>query len=166
MSVKRRHYLRGSQVAEAIVQLAESMPTLDMAAFEGSQIEVADLDNNEEGLYLVEGKPAFVKTNRGFFPTLVNRNALDTLPTLTVDAGAVPHICNGSALMAPGIVKVEGDFAKDALVAVREATYGKTIAVVRTLTDSVEIRAVKKGRIAVSIHYIGDSLWDSYKSLA
>jgi predicted RNA-binding protein (TIGR00451 family) len=166
LSVRRRHYLRSSQVAEAITQLAKSMPTLDIGALNGRQIEVADLGNNEEGLYLMEGKPAFLKTSKGFFPTLVNRDALHTLPTLTVDAGAVPHICNGSALMAPGIVKVEGDFPKDALVAVREATYGKTIAVVRTLTDSEETRSAKKGRVAVSVHYIGDILWDAYKSLA
>jgi predicted RNA-binding protein (TIGR00451 family) len=166
LSVRRRHYLRGSQVAETITQLAESMPTLDIAALDGRQIEVADLGSFDEGLDLVEGKPAFVKTSKGFFPTLVNRDALDMLPTLTVDAGAVPHICNGSALMAPGIVKSEGDFPKDALVAVREVTYGKTIGVVRTLSGSEETRAAKKGRVAVSIHYIGDSFWDAYKSLA
>ena len=145
-------------------ELKAAIPSLELDRFREHRIEVASLAADEE-LYLVEGKPAFLGTKRGVFPTLLNREILESLPTITVDAGAVAHICNGSALMAPGIVKIDGNFSKDTIVAVKEATYGKTIALVRSLMDSEEMSRTKKGRVAVNIHYVGDELWNAYKNI-
>jgi len=164
LSLRHRHYLRGKEAQEALEELKTAIPSLEIGDFEERKIEVADLDAGEE-LYLVDGKPVFLRTGRGVFPTLLDREVLESIPTITVDAGAVPHICNGSALMAPGIVKVEGEFLKDAIVAVEEETYGKTIALVKTLLDSEEMARTKRGRVAVNVHYVGDKLWNAYKNL-
>lgn len=165
MSLRHRHYLRGKKAQEVLEELRTAMPSLEIDSLKELQIEVASLDTGEE-LYLVEGKPAFVRGEKGIFPALLNTEILRSLPTITVDAGAVPHICNGSALMAPGIVKIEGEFLKDAIIAVKEVTYGKTIALVKALLDSEEMARTRKGRVAVNVHYVGDKLWNGYKNLS
>ena len=165
MSLRHRHYLRGKEAQEALEELKTTIPALEISNLKERRIEVASLDIGEE-LYLIDGKPAFLSAEKGVFPTLLNREILESIPTITVDAGAVPHICNGSALMAPGIVKIEGEFSKDAIVAVKEKTYGKTIALVTALLDSEEMARTKKGKVAVNVHYVGDKLWNAYKNLS
>lgn len=164
MSLRHRHYLKEKKIQETLEELKIAISSLEVANLRERRIEVASLKTRDE-LYLIEGKPAFLRTEKGIFPTLFDREILESLPTITVDAGAVPHICNGSALMAPGIVKIEGKFSKDAIVAVKEATHGKTIALVTALLDSEEMTRTKKGKVAVNIHYVGDKLWDAYKNL-
>jgi len=70
---------------------------------------------------------------------------------IIVDAGAVPHVCNGSALMAPGIVKIEGTFSKSTIVLVKEVTYSKIIALSRDPFQLKGVAGVKKGRVALTI---------------
>jgi PUA domain protein len=140
------------------------LPSLSSNSFREHRIEVASLETDRD-LYLIDAKPAFLKTEKGIFPTLVNRDILESVPTITVDAGTIPHLCNGSALMAPGIVKTEGRFSKDEIVAVEEVRHGKTIAIVKTLIDSDEMKITKKGKVATNIHYVGDKYWNTYKNL-
>jgi len=164
LSLRHRHYLKGRRTQETLEEMKNAIPSLDIDDLKERQIEVASLDTDKE-IYLVEGKPAFLRTEKGLFPTLVNREMIETLPTITVDAGAVSHICNGSALMAPGIVKIRGKFSKDSIVAVDEETYGKTIALVKALFGSEEMVRTKKGRVATNFHYVGDKLWKAYRNL-
>ncbi len=164
MSVRHRHYLKGKEIQQTFQELNTVLSSFSADSFRERRIEVASLDTDGD-LYLIDAKPAFLKTEKGIFPTLVNSEILKSVPTITVDAGAIPHLCNGSALMAPGIVKTEGRFSKDAIVAVEEVRYGKTIALVKTLIDSGEMGITKKGKVAMNIHYVGDKYWNAYKNL-
>jgi len=164
LSLRHRHYLKEKEAQETLEELKTAIPSLEIDSLKERRVEVAILDTDEE-LFLVEGRPAFLRTKKGVSPALVNKEILEAVPAIVVDAGAVPHICNGSALMAPGIVRIEGEFPKDSVVAVKEATYGKAIALVRAILGSEEMRNTKRGRVAANIHYVGDRLWNAYKNL-
>ncbi len=165
MSVRHRHHIKGKEVQEILRRLRAVLHDFNWDKLEESKIEVSSI-GPEEDLYFIDGKPGLLKIGESIFPTLINNVMLASVPTITVDAGAVSHICNGSALMAPGIVKIEGAFSLNDTVAVKEITYGKTIALVKSLLDSQELAGVKKGKAALTIHYVGDKYWRIYRNLA
>ncbi len=164
MTLTHRHYLREKE-ARAIIEEIQKTTHLPVNTASEQKVEVANIET-ETRLILINNKPAFLKTSKGILPTLTNTTTLQSTPTITVDAGAVPHICNGSDLMAPGIVKISGDFPAQSITAVAEQTYGKTIALVRTLIDAEKMRTTKRGKVAINLHYIGDRAWNAYKNLA
>lgn len=164
MSLAHRHYLRDKEARAILDEIRRTIPSLDTDSLQESKIEVANL-NSESQIILIDGKPAFLKTDKALLPTLTNTSVLQAMPTITVDVGAIPHICNGSDLMAPGIVRMTGDFPAAAISAVAEQTYGKRIAVVQTLFDSKTMSATKRGKVAITLHYVGDKAWDGYKNL-
>lgn len=98
-------------------------------------------------------------------PFLAKNEILSHFPRVTVDPGAIPFICNGADVMRPGIVRFEGDFQVNDLVAVKEERHEKFIAVGKALKSSPEASGVAKGAILKSLHYIGDAFWEAYKQL-
>ncbi len=165
MSARHRHHLKGKEIQEILEELKVALPNLALGNLKERQIEVSNLDSDDR-LYFLDGKPAFLSIHEEIFPTLINNEALDSAATITVDAGAIPHVCNGSALMAPGIVKIDGTFEKNAVVILKEVTHGKAIAVVKTLLGSDELSTTEKGRVALNLHYVGDKYWKIYRNLA
>lgn len=98
MSIRHRHYLKGKEVQEMLLELKTTIPSISLDDLRDRRIEVASL-NADENLYLIDGKPFLLKTDEDLFPTLRNSEILGSIPTIIVDAGAIPHICNGSDLM-------------------------------------------------------------------
>ncbi len=88
------------------------------------------------------------------------------LPKILVDMGAVPHICNGADVMAPGIVGVQEDFNKGELVVVIDERNRKPIAIAESLFDSKTAKTLKKGRIFKNLHHVGDDVWSVIKRLS
>jgi PUA domain protein len=113
-------------------------------------------------IYLIDGNPLFIKSER-VFPTLINDYVLDQLPVLTVDMGAIPYICNGADVMAPGIVKVDGKFNADALVVIVDEKFSKKIAICSVLYDSLTLSEKKHGKVARNLHHINDKYWEFFK---
>jgi PUA domain protein len=72
--------------------------------------------------------------------------------------GAVPYVCNGADVMAPGIKDMDQFDAGD-LVVVRDVAHGKALAVGKALKSSSDIEKNRKGRAIENLHYVGDSLW-------
>src|SRR2546430_7404650 len=66
----------------------------------------------------VDGLPVAFKREGQFMPVLTNTVALEKMPRVTVDMGAVPHVVGGADIMAPGIRKVEGTFGENGLVVI------------------------------------------------
>jgi PUA-domain protein len=128
-----------------------------------SNVEAAETDFGK--FLLVDGKPLFFKIEEVVLPTLVFAELLAKLPKVIVDMGAVPHLCNGADLMAPGIVRVEGKFRKGDLVLVVDQKHGKSLALAEILYDSATFSGVKKGVAAKNVHYVGDKYWESAKQL-
>ncbi|MEM2094733.1 MAG: DUF1947 domain-containing protein [Candidatus Bathyarchaeia archaeon] len=164
MVFTNRHHLRDKEAKVLIQEIRSSIGLPESLVPEKRKIEVATLEDGAQ-LVLINNKPAYLKNKNEVIPTLVNTEVLEVIPTIIVDSGAVPHICNGSDLMAPGIVKISGDFKAQTITAIAEQTYGKKIALARALIDAETMRATKRGKVAINVHYIGDKAWNTYKSL-
>ena len=80
--------------------------------------------------------------------------------------GAVPHVCNGADVMAPGIVRVEGEFDKGDLVLVMDEKHGKPLALGESLYDAETVRNTKQGVVVENVHFVSDKIWNFAKTLA
>jgi len=112
----------------------------------------------------VDGQPVAFRREGHFVPVLTNMAALEKMPRITVDMGAVPHVVGGADIMAPGIRKVEGTFGEGELVAVIDEKHGKFLSVGRSLLASEALAGTKKGKVIANIHYVGDPIWETMKS--
>lgn len=126
-------------------------------------IELAKINNEE--IFLINGEPIFAKSNNKLFPTLRSSRLLSNLPKATVNVGAVPHICNGADIMAPGIVRFEGTFNEGNIVVISDERHQKPIAIAMALHDSKEAEKFKQGKTMKNIHYVGDKVWQAIKQL-
>lgn len=153
----RRYRLKEREVKEILGRAATTLGKIDLTPFmEG--METAKISPQDE-ILLIDEKPIFIRANGEVFPTLLNMEVLGKLPTITVDMGAVPHLCNGADLMAPGIVKISGEFQAGALAVVVDEKFSKSIALVKTLYSSEELQEKKQGKVADNIHFVGDRFW-------
>ncbi len=157
----RRYFLRKREARALLEALARrGLPMLGGAR---GQVEVAEVEGLK--LFLVGGRPVAGERKGKLFPLLLAPELAEELPVVVVDMGAVPHICNGADVMAPGIVEVRGDFEAGALVRVLDERHGKTIAVGEALVSSGELKTMEKGRAVKNLHYVGDRAWRLAKEL-
>jgi PUA domain protein len=80
--------------------------------------------------------------------------------------GAVPYVCNGADVMAPGIVRVEGEFGKGDLVLVVDEKHGKPLALGLSLNDAENVKKTKQGAVVKNVHFVSDKIWNFAKTLA
>jgi len=104
-----------------------------------------------------------IYTGGQVFPSLLNEELLGTLPSILVDMGAIPHICNGADIMRPGIKEIPSEFQSGAVLLVKDIKFGKPIAICVAETSSESMRAMSKGRAARNVHYVGDGFWEALK---
>jgi PUA domain protein len=116
-------------------------------------------------IYLVNGNPSYVRKNNNLFPVLSNEKLVNLLNRITVDMGAIPYICNGADVMAPGVVNVSGDFDYGVLVTIIDENHGKAIAIGKAAFNSKDIRNSEKGKVVTILHYVGDRIWHFVKEL-
>jgi PUA-domain protein len=128
-----------------------------------SRVETETVKSSE--IIFVDGQPLAFKREGQFVPVLTNMSALEKMPRITVDMGAVPHVAGGADIMAPGIRRVEGSFGEGEMIAIVDEKHGKFLAVGRSLLASEVLMATKKGKVVANIHYVGDPVWEAIKSL-
>jgi PUA domain protein len=134
---------------------------LNVAPLESAR-DFDELTVGEDVVYFVDGAPLIVRTKVGLLPSLKFMKAVDSLPRVVVDMGAVAHIANGADLMRPGVRDVRGDFGRGDLVVIADEKYDKPIALGLSEVDSTELRGVSKGKVIRNVHYVGDELWKSF----
>lgn len=164
----KRHLLSKKDKKALIKEIAEKYPKLSELIKEAEIVEKAETD---EGTVIIADKtPCLIILEEDItIPTLkilLKEKYQDLLPKVIVDMGAVPHIANGADVMAPGITQIKGDFEKGDIVVVVDERHGKPLAVCRAWYSSSEIRQMKKGKVLENLHYVGDDLWEFFKSLA
>jgi PUA domain protein len=159
LSFTRRHRLRRKEVKEFLAKVSALLRVEKLRL--AKNVEVVKINSHQ--LFFISETPTIITGNGEIFPTLSNQDILNQLPTIVVDRGAVPHICNGADLMAPGIVRIEDDFQVNTVVTVVDETHLKAISIVKTLYTSIQLLTKKQGKVAMNLHYIGDKLWDAYK---
>jgi len=131
----------------------------------GSKPQIEIIDTKRCKLYLINGAPLIGVLEGIIFPTLFFKKYVNHLPKVTVDMGAVPYICNGADVMAPGVIRIDGDFEEKALVAVIDERNKRPIAVVYSLFNSEKTSSIERGKVFRNLHYVGDEIWRLMKDV-
>jgi len=166
MSKRYKRYFIKAKEAKEILREASEKLRLNLEDLFGSEarMELVEADFGKI-FFLVNGNPILFKDNGEIFPTLHFKAFISIAPKVSVDMGAVSHICNGADVMAPGIVNFKGSFSKGDLVVVVDERHGKPIAIGEIIYSSDEASKVKRGVVVKNIHFVGDRVWNFIKSL-
>ena len=161
----RRYALKSKQAKQILNEISEKLKVNVEGLFVSkANVEVVDADVGK--IYLVNGKPLFFKVEERALPTLLFQDFALGAPKIVVDMGAVPYVCNGADVMAPGIVRVEGEFGKGDLVLVVDEKHGKPLALGESLYDAETARNTKQGVVVENVHFVSDKIWNFAKTLA
>jgi PUA-domain protein len=165
MPQKQRRYSLKSKDAKLILNEVAERLKVNVDALFGSKakVEVAEVKFGQ--IYLIDGKPLFFKVGARVLPTLLFQDFAALAPKVVVDMGAVPYVCKGADVMAPGIVRVEGEFGKGELVLVVDEKHGKSLALGESLYDSETARSTKQGAVVKNFHFVSDKIWNFVKTL-
>ncbi len=163
--MKRRHFLRDK---ESRLLLDEYSHAFGEGAqqFLGSKPQFEIVEIYDKKIYLVDEFPLLIRTNEGLIPTFFFDALMSFLPKIVVDMGALPHLCNGSDLMAPGIKEVKGTFKERSLLVIIDEKHAKPVAIGKSLFDSETIKKLKQGKVLENLHYVGDQIWNLTRNMA
>jgi PUA domain protein len=165
MPTKQRRYPLKAKEAKQILEEAQQKLKFNLEEVFGAKASVEVVESDVGLIYLIGGKAVLYKAGDKFLPTLLFSEFAAKAPKIIVDMGAVPYVCKGATVMAPGIVRVEGEFGVGELVLVADVKYGKALAVGESLFDAATVRQTKKGPVVKTLHYVGDKVWDYIKTL-
>jgi PUA-domain protein len=152
--IRRRRALRRQDARSVLESAARYL--------KGQSFTLVEEAETEDGtrVYLLDGEITLFRSDENLYPTLQCK-CVDSLPAVIVDMGAIPFVCKGADVMAPGITEIKTPFNEGALVVVRDVKHGKAIAIGKALKPSTTIISEKKGKVIQNLHYVGDKIWES-----
>jgi PUA domain protein len=156
--------VKSKQAKQILKEVSEKLKVNAEALF-GPKPHVEIVESNVGNIYLVNEKPLFFNFEKKVLPTLLFKDFVSKAPKIVVDMGAIPYVCNGADVMAPGIVRVEGEFADGDLVLVVDEKHGKPLALGESLSDSESVRNTKEGAVVKNVHFVSDKIWNFAKTL-
>ncbi len=165
MPTKQRRYALKTKEARQILAEASANLKLDLDALFSGKTMVEVVESEVGLIYLIGGKPLLFKADGKILPTLHFAEFATAAPKIVVDMGAVPYVCKGATVMAPGIVRIEGEFSKGDLVVVVDIKHGKALGLGEALMDAETARQTKKGPVVKTMHFVSDKIWDYTKTL-
>jgi PUA-domain protein len=165
MPTQRRYPLKAKE-AKLIIEDSSKKLKFDLDALYGSKANVEVVESDLGEIYLIEGKPILFKVGDTVLPTLLFSEFAAKAPKIVVDMGAIPYVCKGATVMAPGIVRVEGKFGKGDLVLIVDMKHGKALALGESLLDAETAKQTKKGPVVKTLHYVSDKIWEYIKTIA
>ena len=120
------------------------------------------IEKDKVRLLEVNGKVCFWYFEKIPVPTLklVQEKEL-RLRSITVDMGAVKFVTSGADIMRPGITEIDEGVLTGEVVAVREETHGKALALGKVMYSGDEMKAMGSGKVVKNIHYVGDWIWNN-----
>ncbi|MGC8998874.1 MAG: DUF1947 domain-containing protein [Candidatus Bathyarchaeia archaeon] len=161
----KRHFLKSKEAKRLLENASKKLKiALEKCFASMPKVELVEADFGE--VYLLNSELALFKSGENVYPTLLFKEVFGFLPKVVVDMGAVPHVCNGADVMAPGILRFKGEFVKGDVVLVLDEKHGKAIAVGEILYSADEVAGVKHGTVVKNIHYVGDKIWKTIRELA
>ena len=159
----RRRFLKEKEARQLLLDFSRKIGcATEKITDPKPRVEV--VETSGVSFFFVDGKPLIAKLNDVLFPTLIFHKALSFLPQVVVDMGAVPYVCNGADVMAPGIRKIRGEFKENDLLLIVDERYGKPLAVGVALSDSQGMRKIGHGKTVKNVHYVGDRIWSFIKN--
>jgi PUA-domain protein len=165
MSEKHRRYFLKARESKELLDRASRRLRIDFGQILKDKANVEVIQTESIELFLINGKPVLAQNEEDLYPTLTFKEFIDQAPRVTVDMGAVPYVCKGANIMAPGIRGFSGEFQKGDLVIVTDEKHGKPIALGETLYDVEQAKNIKQGIVIKNIHYVGDRTWNQLKQL-
>ena len=150
--------------SKTFLQNASNIFHADLEKLLGKKIRIEINETENAEIFYFNGKPLVARSNGNLFPTLSFKELFSAFPKIVVDMGAIPYVCKGADVMAPGIVSVKGEFEENDIVIVVDERHNKPLAVGVALLSSENIKTVKGGKILKNLHYVGDKLWIALKS--
>jgi len=163
--VQKRHRscLKSKAAKKLALEIFEKFG-IKMEQFFESKVRVESYEIDAFTVFLFNSKPLLAKTNNTLFFTLIFQEIFSQIPKIVVDMGAVPYVCKGADVMAPGVKEVQGNFVENGLLLIVDERHGQPLAVGSAMFDSEELKNVQRGKTIRNIHYVGDKLWDSLKA--
>jgi PUA domain protein len=159
----RRHFLKTKEAEALLNKASEKLVVLKQIVKAKADVELILTEFAE--IYLINGKPILAKLGENVFPTLVFNEFLASSPKVFIDMGAIPHVCNGANVMAPGITRFDGEFKKGDFVLVADEKHGKSIAIGEIIYDEDAAKAATQGAVVKNVHFVGDRIWNFLKQL-
>jgi len=155
----KRHFLKEKET-EKILQALSRKLNIDIEQVLGSKprIELAEIHSTQ--IFIINGKPALARVDDMLLPTLTFDEIFPFLPKIVVDMGAVPHVCSGADVMAPGVVRVDRDFNENDVLLIADEQHGKPLAIGIALVTAQYMRKLTQGKVVKNVHYVGDKLWN------
>jgi len=161
---QQRHSLKAKQAKLIIDEVSKRLNrNIENIIGEKAKFEIAE--TNLGDIYFVDGRPLLYGIEGKILPTLLFTELSNWLPKIVVDMGAVPYVCKGADIMAPGIVRIEGEFSRGDLVLVVDVKHGKMLVLGEALYDGEDAKKVEKGAVVKSLHFVSDKIWDTAKAL-
>lgn len=165
MLIKKRHPISTKEMKELLEAAGKIAPRLPEAVDRKKGLEVAELSNGER-IYLQDKRPVLIEAEGKLMPALTgSQDLLSGIPRVVVDMGAVPYICNGADIMAPGIRHVPEGVKVGDIVIVADEKHNKSLAVGIMLMERERVLRKEKGKAIKNIHYVGDEIWKDLQKL-
>jgi PUA domain protein len=155
--------LKSKDAKKIALEISEKFG-IKIEQFFDSKVRVESYNVESFTVFLFNGRPLLAKSNDILFFTLIFEKIFSLFPKIVVDMGAVPFVCKGADVMAPGIREIRGEFEENSLLLVVDERHGKPLAVGLAMLPSEEMKKTKHGKAIKSLHYVGDKLWDGLKS--
>jgi len=160
---RRRHSLKEKEAKRFLLEVSKRLGT-SIEQFIDSKIRIEVNETKIADLFFFNGRPLIAKSDGTLFFTLSFEELFPLFPKIVVDMGAVPYVCKGADVMAPGIRVVKGDFKENDLLIVVDERHGKPLAVGIALFSSEEMKTINHGKTVKNLHYVGGKLWNLLKS--
>ena len=155
----RRHFLKEKEARRLILDFSQRLKT-DFEQLLGSKPRIEVNETEAAEIFIFNGKPLLVRSGGELFPTLAFEEVFPFISRIVVDMGAVPYVCKGADVMAPGVVGIKGEFEENHLLLVVDERHGKPLAIGVALFNSQAMKNVKHGKIVKNVHHVGDKLWN------
>ena len=160
MPKKGRKYSLKDKQAKRFLLEASTKLGVNIEELLGSKTRI-EVNKTETGdVFIFNGRSLLARSNGTLFPILSFEELLPHFPKIIVDMGAVPYVCKGADVMAPGVLLINGEFNEDDLLIVIDERHAKPLAVGIALFGSEEMKNVKRGKTVKILHYVGDKLWN------
>jgi PUA domain protein len=160
----RRYFLKTKQTKDLLNE-ASRMAKADLGQVFKKEAEVEVVETDFVKIILLNRRPMLALVGKRIYPTLTSKEFFLMLPKVVVDMGAIPYVCKGADVMAPGIRSFDGEFEKSDLVFIVDEKYGKPVALGEIAYDSEEVKKVKRGPVVKNIFFVGDRTWNFLKQL-
>lgn len=160
----RRYFLKEKEARKLFLDFSQRLK-VDAERLFGSKPRVEVNETEVAELFIIDGKPLLARSDKALFPTLAFDDVFHFLPRIVVDMGAVPYVCDGADVMAPGVVSIEGDFKENDFLLVVDERHGKPLMIGVALFNSQTMKNLKQGKIVKNVHHVGDKIWKALRTI-